>query len=351
MILSQHFLFFFAMLGAFTGMALSAVVWWHANGKPANRWLSLLIFVVSVRTGKSVVYYFLPDLPRGVLQIGLTACVLIGPCLYFLARSCRQSAAHPNRADRLHIAAIVVIVVAVNVFFPYTSDNIQLWRRYVIPGIEYVWLGYLVLTSVHLYVHRAQLGDTPSGRMLLGVAAGVWSIWIAYFTSGYTSYIFGALTFTFVLALSAVVYVQMRKGDTAIEPYEDRRIPALEAATQLNTLAELMARERLHVDPSLTLPRLARRLGQPQARLSQLLNDNNKTSFKQYLTQLRVDEAKLLLQQSPQKPLEIIAESAGFQSMSTFYSAFKKSVGVTPAAYRSVHESKNSGSENRFPDS
>ncbi len=327
------------MLGAFAGITLAAFIWWRANGKPGDRWLSLLIFVVSVRTGKSVVYFFLPDLPRFALQLGLTACVFIGPCLYFLARSGRHSAAHPNQADRWHLAAIIVIVVAVNVFMPY-SDHIKLWRSYVIPGIELIWLAYLVLTSAHLVVHRAQLLDTSSGRMLLGVAAGVWAIWIAYYTSGYTSYIFGALTFTFVLAASAVVFMRMRTGDTAMEPYEDRRIPAAEAATQLQTLAELIARERLHVDPSLTLPRLARRFGQPQARLSQLLNDNNKTTFKQYLTQLRVDEAKLLLQQSPQKPLEIIAELAGFQSMSTFYSAFKKSVGVTPAAYRTGRASE-----------
>ncbi len=331
------------MLGAFTGMALAAAVWWRANGKVAERWLSLLIFVISVRTGKSVIYFFWPDLPRFALQFGLAACVLIGPCLYFLARSSRHSATEPNWVDRVHLGVIVAIVVAVNVFMPY-SDHIALWRRAFIPGTEAIWFGYLVLTSVHLTMHRAQLLDTPSGRMLLGVATGVWAIWFAYFTSGYTSYIFGALTFTFVLAASAVVFMRMRRGDTAIEPYEDRRIPPIEAATQLKALAELITRERLHVDPSLTLPRLARRFGQPQARLSQLLNDNNKTSFKQYLTQLRVEEAKLLLQQSPQKPLEIIADSAGFQSMSTFYSAFKKGVGVTPAAYRSAHGSAH-GSE------
>lgn len=95
-----------------------------------------------------------------------------------------------------------------------------------------------------------------------------------------------------------------------------------------------MATERLYLDPALTLPRLARRLGMPQTRLSQLLNDNNQTPFKQYLAQLRVQEAKALLRREPLKPLETIAEAAGFQSMSTFYSAFKKVEGITPTAFR-----------------
>ncbi|MBA3931168.1 MAG: hypothetical protein C0521_16435, partial [Xanthomonas sp.] len=198
-----------------------------------------------------------------------------------------------------------------------------------------------------MVLYRERLRGTPSGTLLLGALAGVWIIWTAYYTAGYTSYIVGALSFTFVLALSVLAYLRLRAGQAPIEPYQDRRIPAPEAATQLQALAELMARERLHLDPALTLPRVARRLGIPQTRLSQLLNDNNQTSFKQYLAQLRVIEARALLQQTPPKPLEVVAEEAGFQSMSTFHSAFKKHEGITPAAFRTA----SADSQNRFQQS
>lgn len=333
--LSQHFLFFFAMLGAFNGLVAASFLWWQAQGAPAQRWLALLILVVSVRTGKSVAFYFWPDIPLGVLQIGLTACFMIGPCLFFLLRSSQGDASGPGRADRWHIAGLMILAAAVNLFLPYAS-HVGLWRQVVIPGIVYSWLGYLLLASAQLYLHRSRLRGTPAGPLLLGTVAGIWIIWIAYFTSDYTSYIVGALSFTFVLASSVLVYLRLRSGQAAIEPYQDRRIPEPEAATQLQALAELMARERLHQDPGLTLPRLARRLGLPQARLSQLLNDNNQTSFKQYLAQLRVVEAKALLRQLPPKPLEVVATEAGFQSMSTFHSTFKKLAGATPAAFRAA---------------
>ncbi|WP_052107946.1 helix-turn-helix domain-containing protein [Aerolutibacter daejeonensis] len=344
--LSQHFLFFFAMLGAFNGIALASLLWWQAKGKPTQRWLALLILVVSVRTGKSAAFHFWPDIPRIVLQVGLTACFLIGPCLYFLVRSSQGDTAGPGRADRWHITAVLAIVAAVNVFLPYVG-NAELWRHVITPGITYSWLGYLLLATAQLYVRRAQARETPSGPLLVGAVAGVWFIWIAYYTSGYTSYIVGALSFTFVLALSVLVYLRLRSGQAPIEPYQDRRIPPSEAAAHLQSLAELMARERLHLDPGLTLPRVARRLGLPQTRLSQLLNDNNQTSFKQYLTQLRVVEAKDLLRQLPPKPLELVAEEAGFRSMSTFFSAFKKLEGVTPTAFRAT----GADSENRFQNS
>ena len=344
--LSQHFLFFFAMLGAFNGLALASFLWWQAKGKPTQRWLALLMLVVSVRTGKSAAFHFWPDIPRVVLQVGLTACFLIGPCLYFLVRASRGDGPGLTRADRWHIAALLAIVPAVNVLLPY-AGNVELWRHVIPPAITYSWLGYLLVATGQLYLHRPQLPQASSGPLLLWAVAGVWFIWIAYYTSGYTSYIVGALSFTFVLAGSVLVYLRLRSGQAPIEPYQDRRIPESEAAPQLQSLAELMARERLHLDPDLTLPRVARRLGMPQTRLSQLLNDNNQTTFKQYLTQLRVVEAKALLRLTPPKPLELVAEEAGFRSMSTFHGAFKKVEGITPAAFRATA----SDSGNRFPHS
>ena len=98
--LSQHFLFFFAMLGAFMGLGLASFLWWRAKGEPTQRWLSLLVLAVGVRTGKSVVFHFWPDIPRIALQLGLTACFLIGPCLYFLIRSTQGNTPGASRVDR-----------------------------------------------------------------------------------------------------------------------------------------------------------------------------------------------------------------------------------------------------------
>lgn len=331
------------MLGAFNGIGAASFLWWRARGEPTQRWLALLVLMVGVRTGKSVAFHFWPDIPLVVLQIGLTACFLIGPCLFFLVQSCQGNTPGPGKVDRWHIAALLLIAMAVNLLLPY-RDHVALWRGVITPGINYAWLAYLVIVTAQLHRHRARLRDRPSGRLLLGATAGIWVIWLAYYTAGYTSYIVGALSFTFVLALSVLAYLRLRSGHAPIEPYQDRRIPKAEAANQLQGLADLMARERLHLDPGLTLPRVARRLGMPQTRLSQLLNDNNQTSFKQYLARMRVIEAKALLGQVPAKPLEIVAEEAGFQSMSTFHAAFKKHEGVTPAAFRAAH----GNSANRF---
>lgn len=333
--LSQHFLFFFGMLGAFNGLALAAFLWWRAGGAASQRWLALLVLMISVRTGKSVAFHFWEDIPRTVLQVGLSACLLIGPCLFFLVRSSGAGTAPLGRGDRWHLGALLAVVAVANLALPYPAFP-TLWRWTITPGITAVWLGYLLLASLQLYRQRVRGTGANSGPLLPWAVASTWVIWLAYFTSGYTSYLVGALCFTFLLASSALIHHRVRAGKALIEPYQDRRIPETEASQQLHALTELMAREQLHLDPGLTLARLARRLGMPQARLSQLLNDNNQTSFKQYLAQLRVAEARRLLRELPAKPLELVAEAAGFQSMSTFHSAFKKVEGMTPAAFRAA---------------
>lgn len=331
--LSQYLLFFFALLGSFNGIALAAFLWWQARGRPTQRWLAVLVWLVSVRTGKSVAFYFWPDVSKTVLQVGLTAWFLLGPCLFFLLRSGLGDKAGLSRGDRWHLGLLLTGTAALNLTLPYAL-HVKLWWTWVIPAINAGLLAYWMLASVILWRRRAQLGELHSALPLVGAWAGVGLIWLAYWTSTYTSYIVGALSFTFVLAFSLLMAWRIKSGQSTIEPYQDKRIPAAEARSHLDQLNMLMEKEALYRDPALSLPRLARRMGLPQAKLSQLLNDNNQTSFKQYLTQWRVEAAKELLRQAEAKPLEEVAEASGFQSSSTFFSAFKKLVGMTPAAYR-----------------
>lgn len=331
--LNEHLLFFFSALGAFNGLALALYLWVAGNTSLAQRALAVLILMVSVRTGKSVAFYFLPDTPAAVMQAGLTACLLIGPALYFFTRASLSSTTTLGRAELAHGGVLIAATVTLNLWWPY-AGHAGLWHGPIVRTGNWLWLAYLLVSAALLLQQRHRLPAGTAQRLLLAVHAGLWLIWLAYFTSGFTSYIVGALSFSFVLYLCGAVAWAWRQGQAPVAPYQDRRIPAAEAATELQALADLMTRERLYLDPGLTLSRVSRRLGLPQARLSQLLNDNNGTSFKQYVAQLRVSETQRLLLEQPGQTLEAIADAAGFQSLSTFYAAFKKAHGCTPAAWR-----------------
>ena len=101
-------------------------------------------------------------------------------------------------------------------------------------------------------------------------------------------------------------------------------------------LEDVMQQDRVYLESSLTLPRLAKCVGCSVNHLSQVINAGFGMSFFDYVNRYRVQHAKALLCQGEQRNAVIlnIAFAVGFNSNSAFYSAFRKCVGQTPAQYR-----------------
>jgi len=104
----------------------------------------------------------------------------------------------------------------------------------------------------------------------------------------------------------------------------------------LTNLKQLMADEKLYLDPDLSLPKLAEHLGTSVNHLSQAINSGLEMTFFDYINQYRVNEAMDILRNGNQRFPAIldVALSVGFNSTSTFYTAFKKINGHSPAKFR-----------------
>lgn len=101
-------------------------------------------------------------------------------------------------------------------------------------------------------------------------------------------------------------------------------------------LEELMDRERLYLDPRLSLDQLARRLGTNRTYLSNYLNKVKGMTFYDYIHSLRVYRKSIpLIREHPEYSLDYIAKQSGFNSLSTFQRAFRKHTGTTPGKYLS----------------
>lgn len=66
------------------------------------------------------------------------------------------------------------------------------------------------------------------------------------------------------------------------------------------------------------------------------ISDTNKTPL-QYLIELRINRAKMLLLQSDYKRISIVSERCGFKDSFYFSTVFKKYTGISPAKYRRSH--------------
>lgn len=98
-------------------------------------------------------------------------------------------------------------------------------------------------------------------------------------------------------------------------------------------LRAAMADDKLHRDPNLSLWVLARHIGASSNYISQTLNEDIGQSFFDFVNGYRIAQAQVLLQDTDKTVLEITYE-VGFNSRSSFYTAFKKVTGQTPTAYR-----------------
>lgn len=101
-------------------------------------------------------------------------------------------------------------------------------------------------------------------------------------------------------------------------------------------LSDIMEQDKPYKDSLISLPKLAKQIGEPAYIVSQVINEKLGTSFYDWIALYRVEEAKRLLADPASKlyTIEQIAEEVGYNSKSAFNKAFKRFTGKTPSDYR-----------------
>lgn len=336
---SRELLFFFSALGAFNGLLLGCYYAFLKKPKHiSNFFLGGFLFCLSIRIGKSVIFYFNSDLAFGFLQFGLTACLFIGPFLYFYLKSIYSKDNRIHKNWKYHIAFLIPAIMFVNLKYPF-EHNIELWRPYIIRGIYLVWIGYSLLALPYLLkLMKSDQKISSQGWWDISIYIGNVLIWAAFYFCGFTSYILGACLFSFMFYLLIMQLIFRNRSDfsakTETVKYKNRKIEDDKANEIIGRLNTYMADGSTYTNPNLKLAGVAKSLNILPHTLSQVLNDNLGKSFPQFLNEKRIDAAKEMISKNQDLTLESIGYDCGFNSKSTFYTTFKKVTGMTPAAYQ-----------------
>ncbi len=340
--LERQLLFLFSALGALNGFLLSFYFAFFSKKRGlSNYFLSALLFVLSVRILKSVFFYFNPELSEIFIQIGLSACVLIGPFLYLYTKSLIIESKRKGWW-LFHVIPVLVIVIVLSVIYPYWEHK-RLWAGFFVKIIYLQWLLYIICTAILLKsVFKGLFSKEHKIKQIeiwvLSVFGGVSIIWMGYNIGSYTSYIVGALSFSFVFFLLILFWV-LKRNKTSLFfedtiKYADKKIDLNEASEFQIKLDSIIKEKELFKNPDLKLADVSRQLHVLPHYLSQFLNDNLGKSFPLFINEYRIQEAKQLLINEDNYTTEAVGYECGFNSKSTFYTTFKKIVGKTPAAYK-----------------
>jgi AraC-like DNA-binding protein len=142
------------------------------------------------------------------------------------------------------------------------------------------------------------------------------------------------------LAILAVVSVAVRYRTAHPLPDGTAR-PAPPARDEDRALGErlreLMATDRPYLDPELKVATLARRLREPEYRVSRAITAGlGEANFNRFVNRHRVEHARAMLADPAcaGEPILNIALDSGFASLGPFNRAFKDMTGQTPRQYR-----------------
>lgn len=332
---TNEILFFFSLLGAFNGVLLSIYFSLIAK-KKGNRhyFLALLILMLSIRVIKSVFFHFNPHLSDIFIQIGLSACVLVGPSLYLYI-------AYDRKTNRIvHIVPFMIVVGLLGILYPY-SEYRKLWSQWVVRGIYLQWLIYIIASLQYIkpiikkVKSRQKLDNTDIWQ--LSIITSIFLIWLAYSTAAYTSYIVGALSFSFLFYL-VVLLIVFRNSKQPVLYQEKERYknkPISEGnILKIEQLLPSVIEKEMFLNPDFTLDQAAKELKISKHILSQYLNEKLNKSFSTFINEYRIEKAKVLLQNKSNYSVESVGYESGFSSKSSFFTAFKKITGKTPSEFQ-----------------
>ncbi|MBM9501844.1 AraC family transcriptional regulator [Leptospira sp. 201903071] len=151
-----------------------------------------------------------------------------------------------------------------------------------------------------------------------------------------------------------------RGSDSEESEMERNSYPDRKSQTKYNLLANLnlqavdkklkilFEEEKVYLDEDLRLPSLAEDIGISVHHLSAFINEYLGLSFNRFINSYRVEAAKRILLDDPDRTVLSIGVAVGFNSTSAFHRAFYIETGLTPKQFRENHAEVFSSSSTNF---
>ena len=297
--------------------------------------------------------------------------LLLGPLVLFYFRIVAQPERSVSMKGFLHILPFVVFVIVVPLLFGDILNQRQIdygmlsvfdHRKKTIAPMEYLYSYVFVLQFLSFALYLLFALDLVKGygamvkqeyaqinnrvkwlqRLLLSL------IVIFLFTSvflylllktdiyrRYMDYLYVIPTglLFFIIAYFLVdenwADLNLKKQKYAGSTFDqDQRLVYVEK------LEKVLQKESVYLNPSIRLGDLAKLVGMSSHHLSQLLNQHFQLSFFDFINKYRVEKAKELMKDHPDRILLHIAYDSGFNNKTSFVNSFKKFENTTPSKFK-----------------
>jgi len=350
----------------------------HETNRRGPSWLTWFLVIEAASFACELLMAH-PSSPLKGLWLGLRlgGSLLIAPCLWLAVREI-VTGISPSWRDlgRRHLIAIAVGAACT---LPLIADA-HLGVTYMHPQRPTSWLHArfihtTMLACIGIFAVQAPIFLRRCRSLLLqpsvGVASPAWLRWLLPIVAA--TWALGLLRtvqcaahapqeFTLLFSLLevsmvvAAIYLLIRRASRPIpeavvvsesEPEAVAQVEAPEEAKYARSRLTSVIRDRIKrkldrvlraedhcTDSELSLRTLSAELKENPHYVSQVINQDLGVTFYDLVNLHRIERAKRLLREAPEQTVLEIALAVGFNSKSTFNTAFRRHAGMTPTDFR-----------------
>ena len=294
--------------------------------------------------------------------------LLYGPIFYLYAQGVIFRDFKLSSRDLLHLTPYLLLTISIlslNNLVPNLSEEIIMndlpWQFYLLSALMYVHLFvYLGLTYKSLWKYRLIIKNKYSQIDQINLdwlSVSINTFGLVAFVSLIQSFITLAenrsvFIVTLVLLLIFVFYFVNKVILKALRQpeifagiaqnettkYMGSNLTPSQIEEYKKQLLALLNTEKPFLNPQVSLTDLSEKLSVSTKHLSQVINQSFNKSFFDFINTYRIQEVQQILKESKDDKLTVLEAmyQAGFNSKSSFNTAFKKETGLTPTEFRQM---------------
>ncbi len=329
-------------LGVIHGLFLAIFLWLYPNGrKTSNKILGLLLIVLSFRVGKSVFLEFTEDLDVKFIFVGLGTLMAIGPLFLLFSQSCFD---RTWRIKLKHFLHFVPAIIGISFGLWIEEFHLEALPKFLFLslfiGYYSHYLIYMLVTYILILKVRKVQQRTAMFSFLQLLWTGLMVIWVAYVLNLFDElipYVVGPVIYSVVAYVTSFIVIQ-RGYINALDQQKYKTTPISEEqiGQTFEKIVKIIDDEKQFRNVDISLKSLSERLNVSTQIISLVINQKSGSNFNSFINHYRIKEAIRLIDDITfrNRTIASIAMEVGFNSISSFNTAFKKETGKTPQAYR-----------------
>ncbi|WP_423998347.1 helix-turn-helix domain-containing protein [Maribacter sp. IgM3_T14_3] len=348
------------ILIAIIGLITSGYIFYKHRATKSNIFLSIFLFAISLALIELVLYWqdFFAYSPS--VSIYRVLFFLWAPSLYLYLKTKYLGVSIKRKELIFHYLAFFLVLIALVIFGNF-YDSVYAETNPLLNALDIImndnWIktihlsAYLILIIAEFQLNKKLLDHSFKNWILTLIVFIVILIMFLIaraafehiFVFDYISkYFIAVYLILFIAVLEVLLVVQpnvilgiidIPQANQTVNKYKNSGLTENMSVQVKSQLLDLLKNDKIYLDNTLTLSKLAQVINVDKYSVSQVINQDLNKNFYELINDYRIVEAVNIIESNPKKQVLDLIYECGFNNKVSFYKAFKKRMHMTPKEY------------------